>query len=335
MGRRFHPYHLALAVSLALVGCGGTSHHSAPRSPSPPRQPADPPGLRAAEHPVAADFPAPRGRSIQAVANTLKPGSQLGLAGSVFLPGANRVAFGVIDNAGKFIYGPTAIYIAEAPNRPARGPYPAAADSMVPQARFRSKTAAADSADIKAIYAARVPFRKPGTYVILAVTQTPQGPIGAPGRIKVSRSSPIPNIGDRPPRVMTDTVASAHGNLAAIDTRDPHDNMHTQSLAGALGKREVVLLFSTPQLCQSRVCGPVTDIELQMQAENPLATFIHQEVYAGNQPKNGLRPPLRAFHLQTEPWLFVFNVHGRVAARLEGAFGVEAFRQAVAAGSGD
>ena len=49
--------------------------------------------------------------------------------------------------------------------------------------------------------------------------------------------------------------------------------------------------------------------------------FIHQEVYVDNNLNKGLRPPLRAFHLETEPWLFTVDKDGRVAARLEGSSG--------------
>jgi hypothetical protein len=45
----------------------------------------------------------------------------------------------------------------------------------------------------------------------------------------------------------------------------------------------------------------------------------------------GLRPQLQAFHLQTEPWLFTINKDGRIAARLEGSFGVNEFRRAIQA----
>jgi hypothetical protein len=54
-------------------------------------------------------------------------------------------------------------------------------------------------------------------------------------------------------------------------------------------------------------------------------------VYVNNQPKSGLRPQLKAFHLQTEPWLFTINRQGKIAARLEGSFGVNAFTQAIQA----
>jgi hypothetical protein len=97
-----------------------------------------------------------------------------------------------------------------------------------------------------------------------------------------------------------------------------------------LGKRPVALLFSTPQLCQSRVCGPVTDIAVELERTyGKQVTFIHEEVYVDNQVNTGLRPQLRAFGLQTEPWLFTFDRQDKVAARLEGAFGVNAFRGAV------
>ena len=99
-----------------------------------------------------------------------------------------------------------------------------------------------------------------------------------------------------------------------------------------LGKQPIALLFSTPQLCISKVCGPVTDIAVQLQHQfSNQITFIHEEVYVNNQPSQGLRPQLKAFHLETEPWLFTINRRGIIAARLEGAFGVNAFTQALQA----
>jgi hypothetical protein len=59
--------------------------------------------------------------------------------------------------------------------------------------------------------------------------------------------------------------------------------------------------------------------------------FIHQEVYNDNKVNKGLRPQLLAFHLQTEPWFFTFDRSGRVAARLEGSFGLHAMAQAIEA----
>jgi len=57
--------------------------------------------------------------------------------------------------------------------------------------------------------------------------------------------------------------------------------------------------------------------------------FIHQEVYAGNDPNKGLREPLKEFNLATEPWLFVVGEDGRITARLEGSFGLDAVERAL------
>lgn len=280
----------------------------------------------------AADFPATEGRTLQAIADTVQRGPQVGLATSVLLPRKERVAFGVIGADNRFLYGKSALYVAETPGSKARGPYPAPADSIVPKPAFTSRGTASDTAGIKAIYAAEVPFPKRGEYAVLAVSKVGSRLVGAATQVKVSADSPIPDVGERPPQVDTDTVASAAGDMASIDTRVPPDDMHKENLKDVLGDRAVVLLFSTPQLCQSRVCGPVTDIALQLESEyGGRITFIHQEVYVDNVVDKGLRSPLRAFHLQTEPWLFTFDGEGRVAARLEGSFGVDAFRDAVEA----
>jgi hypothetical protein len=100
-----------------------------------------------------------------------------------------------------------------------------------------------------------------------------------------------------------------------------------------LGKKPIALPFATPQLCQSRVCGPVVDIAAQLKAKyGDRMTFIHQEVYVGNDPKKGLREPLRRFNLPSEPWLFVIDKSGKITARLEGSFGFGAFDKALQTG---
>jgi hypothetical protein len=111
--------------------------------------------------------------------------------------------------------------------------------------------------------------------------------------------------------------------------------MHETDFRDVVGERPVALLFATPRLCQTRVCGPVVDIAAQMKSEyGDRMEFIHQEVYVDNEIDKGLRPPLEAFRLRTEPWLFTIDADGRVAARLEGSFGTDEFREAVEAALG-
>ena len=96
----------------------------------------------------------------------------------------------------------------------------------------------------------------------------------------------------RRPSIHTPTVDEV-GDIAEIDTRDPHDTMHDEDLADVVGKEPVVLLFATPALCVSRVCGPVVDIAEQVKAEQgDDAAFIHMEIYNDNDPNKGMRPQL-------------------------------------------
>lgn len=156
--------------------------------------------------------------------------------------------------------------------------------------------------------------------------------MGALVPVTVARSQ-IPHVGQRMPAIASETTAGAGGVESRIDTRlPPAPDLHRVSLTDVLGQRPVALLIATPQLCQSRVCGPVVDIELQLKAQyGDRMTFIHQEVYVDNQVQKGLRKPLLDLHLQTEPWLFTIKRDGTIAARIEGSFGVNAFQAAVEA----
>ncbi|MEO6859166.1 MAG: hypothetical protein ABI323_11390, partial [Solirubrobacteraceae bacterium] len=258
-----------------------------------------------------------------------KSSAQFGAATGTFTPGTRRLAFGLNASSGAFIYAPTAVYIAKTSGSPAQGPFLAPADPLIvaPQYRSRQNTG---PGGIQAIYATQLPIPHAGTYTVLSMTRTAHGLIGAPGEIAVAASSPIPGVGQHAPDVATDTPATVGGNISLLTTRLPPEQMHSLSLSAVLGKRPVALLFSTPQFCISRICGPVTDVTVSLQHEFAgRITFIHEEVYAHNQPKQGLRSQMKAFHLETEPWLFIMNRRGIIVARLEGAFGTTELRQAL------
>jgi hypothetical protein len=323
----------ACVAALLAAGCGGGSSTTGTRATrANPETPPGSPQAVAAAHPHAAEFPRPAGRTLQQLADTLSPGAQAAPATSVYTPGTNRLAFGLIDEQGQFLYAPSAVYVARGPHAPARGPFLAPADSLQVRAPFRSRTSAQDPGDVKAVYAARVPLLRAGRWYVLVATRSGDDgpPVGATTRVDVARSSAIPAVGDAAPRIDTPTLASAGGDVKAIDTRVPPDDMHKVSFKDVLGRKPVALLFATPALCQSRVCGPVVDVAAQLESVfGARVAFIHNEVYVDNDPGKGLRPQLKAFHLQTEPWLFAIDRRGRIVARLEGAFGIAEMRAAI------
>jgi len=322
-----------LATGTVIAGCGGGQ-----RSADPIEQVPETGGLRAqlraASQPRASDFPTATGRSLQELADRVGgSGPQAALASSVFVLGENRLAFGVIDAQNEFVYGKSAVYVAPTPDSAAKGPYVAPADLLITEPPFRSKQAASESDPFAAVYAAQVPLSKAGQWSVLVVTRQGDRMVAAPTQVTVVRpeADPIPAVGEQAPRLETDTIASAKGDEEQVDTRiPPAPDLHRKSFADVLGTKPVTLLFSTPQLCQSRVCGPVTDIELQMKAKyGDRMEFIHQDVYEDNDPNKGLREPLRRFNLRTGPWLFVVDGRGRITARVEGSFGLNAFGQAI------
>ncbi|HMJ02862.1 MAG TPA: hypothetical protein VK506_07965, partial [Conexibacter sp.] len=314
------------ALVVPAAGCGGSRGDGGGASSPNATPPPAPPEVAAAQHPTSADFPAVGGRTLRQLADTLTGGPALALATAIYAPGRNRVAFGLIQPDGAFLYGKTAVYVARDESAPARGPYPAPADSLEVRPPFRS----ASDDDVKAVYHGDVELPRPGRWLVLTVTRVGDGFVGAAGEAVVRRSTGVPAIGDPAPRVHTPTLAAVGGDAAKIDTRVPPGDLHDDDLAEVLGRRPVALLFATPALCRSRVCGPVADVALQLKsAYGDRVVFIHNEVYVDNDPAKGLRPQLRAYGLTTEPWLFAIDRDGRVAVRLEGAFGVDEFRDAV------
>ncbi|HEV3127785.1 MAG TPA: hypothetical protein VGY32_02310 [Solirubrobacteraceae bacterium] len=321
---------------IALAGCGGASQPAshgqtaaiAPTSTTPAPAVDE---LTAAQQPSTSQFPAAAGHSLRQLSAGVASTAQFGAATGTYTPGTRRLAFALTTKSNQLIYAPSAVYLATSPTAPAQGPFLAPADPTTVPAQFRSAQNAGPGG-LKAIYHTQLPLPHPGVYDVLTLTRTAHGMIGSPGEVAVAASSPIPDVGQRPPAITTDTLASVHGNLSLVTTRTPPEQMHSVSFGQVLGQRPVALLFSTPELCTSRVCGPVTDIAVDLQSQfGSRITFIHQEVYVDNKPNLGLRPQLKAFHLQTEPWLFTVNRRGIIAARLEGAFGVNEVRQALQA----
>ncbi len=146
----------------------------------------------------------------------------------------------------------------------------------------------------------------------------------------VGEFTKVPRVGQKAPLIHTPTAASVGGDLSKVTTRIPPDTQNKVDYADVLGKEPIVLLFATPQFCQSRVCGPVVDVAEQVkQLYGDKAAFIHMEIYNDNDPSKGVRPQVRAFHLPSEPWLFAIDRQGRIHSVIEGAFGVDQLTQAV------
>jgi hypothetical protein len=219
---------------------------------------------------------------------------------------------------------------------PAIGPFPAAVQSLETKPAFRAQTTANDPDSAVAVYTTEINFPKEGEWRIGAIIREGDELTATllPSAI-VGEFTEVPRVGERPPPIHTPTPASVGNDLTKLTTRVPPETMNEADFAHVLGKEPIVLLFATPQFCQSRTCGPVVDIASQVQQDyGERAAFIHMEIYNDNDPSKGVRPQVRAFHLPSEPWLFVIDRSGVIRTEIEGAFGVEELTKAVEAVTG-
>lgn len=162
----------AAAITMAALEFAACGDENTPKAPAGVSQSTFERQLADAQRVSPADFPATEGKTLQQLADRARAGQQVGLATSVFVPGANRLAFGIMDAKNRFVYGKTAVYVARSPNSTAQGPYPAPADALLTEGRYRSKQAALEASPIASVYAAQVPFKRPGRYAVLVLTKT-------------------------------------------------------------------------------------------------------------------------------------------------------------------
>jgi hypothetical protein len=313
---------LVAVAALVAAGCGDDSSSGDEQAPPPAR---------------AQDFPDANGKTLQQLLGNLGSGPILASSMAEFRTGKDRVGFALFKpDRSQITDASIALYVAPAGGGPAKGPYLAKYESLVVRPQFQSRQTASDPNAAKSIYTAEIPFDKPGRYDMVGIAKQGRklvvaSPASGGIVVKDAAKDAIPAVGTTPPRIHTPTEASVGGDIASIDTRLPPSSMHDVDFADALGKKPVVLLFATPQLCQSRVCGPVVDIAEQVKAKtaNDDVDFIHMEVFRDNRIDRGIRPQMAAFHLATEPWLFVMDGSGKVVTRIEGAFSERELDQAI------
>jgi hypothetical protein len=310
-----------LACALAAAGCGGDDPQDRAQQPPPEARPEQ--------------FPSAKGKTLVALRKELpRAGPVLAPSVTQFTPGENRFGFGLFTaSRAQIADASVAVYVAPAGGGEAEGPYVAHYESLEVKPQFQSQSSAADPDAAKSVYVAELPFDKPGRYDLLGIARLDDRLVAATSalpQLTVARRNSVPGPGDKAPVIDTPTEADAGGDIESIDTRVPPSTMHEKNFADVVGKKPIVLVFATPRLCQSRVCGPVVDVAEQLKADyGDQAEFIHMEIYRDNDVSKGFRPQVAAWRLPTEPWVFTIDKTGKVAARLEGAFSARELQSAI------
>lgn len=310
--------------ALLLAGCGDNTETAA-------NTPA------AAKNVNLSDFPKADGKKtlseLQEEVSAKQDANILPAANNFVQGRANRLPFGLFTQDRSPIWGPTVMYYATSSTAPAVGPFKVGAHTFAVPPKYQSTTSKADINTVgNGFYTTTIPTVENAEKLgVLTLTKTAAGFEAAAIALPLADRDATYAPGQEVPPIDTPTGTTT-AQLDAIDTREPHDDMHQVSLKDALKeKKPIVLLFSTPKLCASRVCAPVTDIaEWVHHEDGDGVIFIHNEIYNDNDINKGYRPQVKAFGLTSEPFAFIIGADGRVSSQLQGPFDEAELQAAIA-----
>ncbi len=143
----------------------------------------------------------------------------------------------------------------------------------------------------------------------------------------VKEASATPGIGTAAPVIATKTGATPEELALITSDANPIPEMYAVSFDDALESGDpVVISFSTPAWCTSQTCGPqVTTIDQVRRNHIGEAAFIHVELFdnpdvmrESGDPLLGVgAPAVEPWNLPSEPWTFIIDGDGLIAAKFE------------------
>jgi len=174
------------------------------------------------------------------------------------------------------------------------------------------------------LYRAEVNFDRSGPWQATVI-----GPAGdrlGPVAFNVFDDPFAPQVGEVAPVPPTPTLDDLPIEQLTTDD-EPDLAFYEQSLEEAVASgKPTVLVFSTPAFCQTSACGPLLDTVKDEAPAFPDVNFIHVEVFTGwsepgfipDSAHRAIGVTEEWYSLPSEPWVFVIDRAGIVAARFEG-----------------
>ena len=190
-----------------------------------------------------------------------------------------------------------------------------------------------NAGDEVGIYTAQVTFDTPGQWGVEIRVEKPDEGIDATilPRFVVTTTATTPPIGFDAPRSENLTVDDVD-DLSLIDSStNPSEEMHTTTIKAAIeAGRPTLVLFAVPGFCTSRLCGPEIEIMRKLYPEwKDRVEFIHVEFYEDPGTNQIVSQAAQEWGLRTEPWFFLIDSQGKIAAKFEGPTGMEELVEAM------
>ena len=199
----------------------------------------------------------------------------------------------------------------------------------------------------KGAFVVDVTFPVPGDWTGTIALRNATGPMGtAEFPFAVVGRGSTPAIGDPAPSIHTPTAAdpNAGENLYGITTDVfPDPRFYQLSVDQLLAAHRVfVLTFYSPAYCPTTACGPLLKNMKAIANEFPDVAFVHVEPHVMTNYGGRLMPDYstgqlefndlaKAYGIPVEPFVFVVDARGRIAASFELIVGSDEIRAAIRA----
>jgi hypothetical protein len=190
-------------------------------------------------------------------------------------------------------------------------------------------------------YISYVNFDRPGNWGVIVSGETADGQeIPSTGlTFNVFEEHFRLAVGDPAPLTVQPLVSDVD-DVRDLDTSaEPIVGQHDMTIADAVQSgKPTVIAFATPAYCQTQICGPVKEILDDLyESHKDEANFIHIEPYDVPRMRSGdcasisacLVPALSEWRLESEPWVFIVDADGKVAAAFDGIASYEEMEAAL------
>ncbi len=182
---------------------------------------------------------------------------------------------------------------------------------------------------VRGFYITNFDFPRPGTW---EATLTNASGSAQTSPFTVGESAVVPEVGTPAPASTSRTSADAPLEQITTDP-EPEPSFYELSIAEAVTSgTPSVIVFATPAFCTTAICGPTMEVIKSVAPDFTDVNFVHVEVYENIDDPQGQLVEVDAvteWGLQTEPWVFVIDADGTVAARFEGTVGANELERAL------
>ena len=188
------------------------------------------------------------------------------------------------------------------------------------------------------VYTTQLDFDQAGTWGLVVNVPGSGGVVAsALAELSVKDSSETPALGSQASLSKNKTARDVNSLEELTTAQSPDPDLYQMTIAQAISTgKPLVVTFSTPAFCTTATCGPqVEELSAIKDRYAGRANFIHVEIFDDPHKIQGdlsavkAVPAAEEWGLPTEPWTFIVDQQGRLAAKFEAFTTAEEIEEAL------